>query len=79
MIPRQLPRAPPTFRTMFNNPTIIPRTVLSSKPFAVHRPFHSSTANMTIPVWFEVEYTDADLDKHIGAAKKKGGDAPKRK
>ena len=34
---------------------------------------------MTIPVWFDVEYTDAALDKKIGDAKKKGGDLPKRK
>jgi hypothetical protein len=41
--------------------------------------FSSSPANMTIKAWFDVEYTDAALDKARADAERSGGAVPPRK
>src|SRR5271155_1244282 len=84
-MPRLLPRlAPPpcarsTFATFFRS-TPLPRPLPPFSPFLpLHRPFHASTANMGITAYFDIEYTDAALDKARRDAERSGGAVPPRK
>ncbi|EHY56326.1 phosphatidylinositol transfer protein csr1 [Exophiala dermatitidis] len=51
------------------------RSASASAPWTV-RNFHASSANMTIKAWFDVEYTDAALDKARTDAQRSGGEVP---
>jgi hypothetical protein len=72
--PSSLSTAPTLARTVFYHPH-----QLHLRQPLITRTFSSSPANMTIKAWFDVEYTDAALDKARADAKRSGASVPPRK
>ena len=65
--------APPKFQHSLNSLPRIPSTILNA------RRFHASITNMTVTAWFDVQWTDPELDRVRSDAERAGNPIPPRK